>query len=63
MGARAQMVQLVLMRFEACRDDPERIKGGQLAKEQLDELVPTIEIASSMITIVPLDTFPELIPV
>jgi hypothetical protein len=57
------MVQLVLMRFKARRYIPKGIKGGQLTKEQLDELVPTIEITGSMIAIVSLDTFSELIPV
>ncbi len=51
------------MGFQAYADVPERITGGQLAEEQLDELVPAVESPCPEITVVPGHAFIELIPV
>jgi hypothetical protein len=48
---------------EVGSDVPKGIAGGQLAKKQLNELIPTIEITGSVVAIVPFYALPELIPI
>ncbi len=57
------MIQLILVRFQAYADVPERIARGKLAEKQLDELVPAVESPCPEITVVFRYAFVELVSV
>jgi hypothetical protein len=57
------MVQFAPMGFQANADIPKRVSASQLAEEQLDELVPAIEIPRSEIAVILCNTFLKLVPV
>jgi hypothetical protein len=59
----SQMVQLASMGLQANTDIPKRVTRGQLAEEQLDELVPAIEIPCPEITVILCNVFLKLVPV
>jgi hypothetical protein len=48
----SEVIKFVFMRFQASADITQGITGSQLAEEQLNKLVPTIEFSCPEIAIV-----------